>query len=109
MLFTPIREGAAGQIPGFVHHVTTVAGCVPKAEPVRGIGSATTPGTGPDNPEPLVGRDEGLEVLLLPRARVRGQQRHRGEPPRERECDESPRSLGALARTPAPQPQGTRS
>ena len=62
------------------------------ADSDRAVRFATTLRARADGHEPLVGRDEGLEVLLLPRARVRGQQRHRGEPPRERECEESPRS-----------------
>ena len=62
MLFTPTRARAARLIPGFWPGVTTTTGCAPGAKPGHAIGVATTLRTGTNGPEPLVGRDEGLEV-----------------------------------------------
>ena len=70
------RGRQTAQIPIFLG-LTTAAARAPSADSGRTTASATTMGIMSDGPEPLAGQREGIEVILQPRARARGQHRLR--------------------------------
>ena len=66
----PRHERNRPKKPDSLESYAIVAGLVPCAEPDCAVGSVAAVGIGPDDPEQLVDRHEGVEVILQWRARL---------------------------------------